>query len=270
MFAYCVLYASFGVAGCLRRCVADDSATANLIQRLRSSGASISDVGVPGQFLSGIHPPSLLVRLDGNWKVDSISELDNPIVRGIEIASDTPLDAKTFHKLGRLKHLKYLSVDLGDDNSDWDIKSISNMRELWSLHLSGRCLDDEVFENLGELQKLETLVVSNADITNESGELIVARFPALRQLSLHQTHVTSPIAKSIPIGIRVLSLRGVKLYEVDCQFLSRMNGLRALDIRDCDVEPSLLETIRGNASIQTLLTGESGETKGKEKVSGTD
>ncbi|MEM1070672.1 MAG: hypothetical protein AAGI63_17340 [Planctomycetota bacterium] len=236
-----------------QRCDAQDSEATRFRDQIESRGASVETIGVPGQFLAGDYPPPFCIHLSKTWGRHPISELNNELVRGIEIASDTDLTKKAFDELRSFEHLKWLSVDFEDRT--WDVNTIGKIASLWSLTINHKWLDDVQLESLSMLSNLEQLSIENSRLSRHAATILKKDFRLMR-LELKNNELEAPISDIVPPSVRTLILRGVTFSEGDVHYVAKMKSLYILDIRHCQISNESIEEIKRDGGMKLLLSGE--------------
>ena len=152
--------------------------------------------------------------------------------------SDRREFSKLFPLLGKLPHLRRLSVEAGAVHDD-DLQYLSNLKDLKSLYLSKNQLSGGSLKLLSNMPMLEYLFVDGNPIDDQGVEFI-ADSPTISSLGLNETSVTDACIPSLAKMHKLFYLN-VSNTKVTADGIQRLKTLRPDMAIDCsrDQKPSV-------------------------------
>jgi hypothetical protein len=131
--------------------------------------------------------------------------------------------------------LTEIVIDDGSEITADDLALFGKLLDLRKLQIFNcRSLNDEMVVQLGGLQELTSLALTNSVINDATVEFIAKSFPKLTELDLSSnTNISSGVMKVIAeiTGLERLTLVQCRFNEISTKRLSRMPNLRAIDLR---------------------------------------
>ncbi len=190
--------------------------------------------------------------------LDEMKNLESLQLGGTKINDESLAHVKGLKKL-QLLFLQgnYSEVDI----TDAGLENLKGLAELRLLEIYGTKATDVGIDHLRGLLNLEYIAVgargdgSGTSEITDKGLAIIASFPNLRQLKIHQTHITDAgleqCTKKLP-NLHLLQLYETEITDAGLQYIKQLPALKKLYLGSAKITSAGLEHLKALSNLEEL------------------